>query len=181
MKRRYFKKYDANNDNRAENNAAAPPTASPATTPQKGRNNQVKLTRAENIAFVARTMAGLWEWIDSLDGAAPVAGDGGGGAPMANRAGDGGRNGGEDANGIGNIRSRVEEGTFLVLPLCKAFLHRCLYEMIEGKNPGLVLECADSIANGGGAAGATARDQIRAIRLNPMEKEQKEAQLRWEA
>ena len=67
--------------------------------------------RMEDIAFVARTMAGLREWIDSSDNAAPN--------PPAEGA--------------------EHEGTSLVLPPCNAFLRRCLYETIEDGYPGLIL------------------------------------------
>jgi hypothetical protein len=149
--------------------------ASHATAPQEGRNAE------DIIAFMAQAMAGLWEWIDSSDGASLAVADGGGGAPAANRAGNGGRNGREDANSGGNICGGAEEGKFLVLPLCNAFLRRGLYETIKDEYPSLVLERADSVANGGRAAGATARDQIRAIGLSPTEKEWREARLRQEA
>jgi poly(A)-specific ribonuclease len=148
----------------------------------------VTLTRVEDIAFVARAMAGLREWIDS-DSESAAAADGG-----DNNGGDGGAVGpdgavgpggdGGDASGgdVHDGTSRREEGASLVLPPCNAFLRRCLYETIEDEYPGLVLERADSASEGGGAtASATARNQIRAIRLSPAEKERREARLRREA
>jgi poly(A)-specific ribonuclease len=184
LKRRYFEKYNANN--RADDDNATAPAASPAA-PRSGRN-RVTLTRVEDIAFVARAMAGLREWIDS-DSESAAAADGG-----DNNGGDGGAVGpdgavgpggdGGDASGgdVHDGTSRREEGASLVLPPCNAFLRRCLYETIEDEYPGLVLERADSASEGGGAtASATARNQIRAIRLSPAEKERREARLRREA
>jgi poly(A)-specific ribonuclease len=181
LKRRYFEKYNANN--RADDDNATAPAASP-TAPRSGRN-RVTLTRVEDIAFVARAMAGLREWIDSDSESAAAAdgGDNNGGAVgpdgAVGPAGDGGDASGGDVH---DGTSRREEGASLVLPPCNAFLRRCLYETIEDEYPGLVLERADSASEGGGAtASATARNQIRAIRLSPAEKERREARLRREA
>jgi poly(A)-specific ribonuclease len=90
-------------------------------TPKKN-GERVKLTRAEDIAFVARTMASLREWIDTENG---------------NEEGEG-QNGEDDPDtGVGR---RQTEGSSLVLPPCNAFLRRCLYETIEAEYPGLILE-----------------------------------------
>ncbi|KAL7514124.1 hypothetical protein ACHAXN_012702 [Cyclotella atomus] len=123
------------------------------STPLKRSGEKVKLTRTEDIAFVARTMACLREWIDAENGNE-----------------ENGANGGDDPDtGVGR---RQVEGSSLVLPPCNAFLRRCLYETIEAEYPGLVLERADSGPNGGAA-----RNQIRVIRLSMSEKKQREERL----
>lgn len=98
-----------------------------SSTPRKN-GDRVKVTRTEDVAFVARTMADLREWIDAENG---NDGQDGGGA-------NGGDNGVNDpTTGVG---TRQTEGSSLVLPPCNAFLRRCLYETIEAEYPGLVLE-----------------------------------------
>ena len=66
LKQRYFDRYNApttataktGNVNGGEENGTAG-----QITPQK--KNRVRLTKVDDIAFVARAMAGLREWIDS--------------------------------------------------------------------------------------------------------------------
>lgn len=139
-------------------------------TPIKTR---VKLTRPEDIAFVARTLAGLREWIDAESGN----GDGNP-TPQQQLMGDHGvlmehpeNNGGNS----GQNGYQDGEGTNLILPPCNAFLRRCLYETIEAEYPGLVLEKADSTGVG--------RNQIRVIRLSADEKKRREDRMlheEWE-
>ncbi|KAL7531213.1 hypothetical protein ACHAWF_003675 [Thalassiosira exigua] len=141
LKRRYFDKRDAKRkeDEEKEEKKKRQENGS-------RKRARVKLTRAEDIAFVARTMATLREWIDA---------DGGGG---------GGEFGGE--------------GSSLVLPPCNAFLRRALYETVEVEYPMLTLERADANGRGGGAGAG--RNQIRALRLTPAEKERRDERLRRE-
>lgn len=92
------------------------------STPKKSEKNKIKLTRTEDLAFVARTMASLREWIDADNG------------EEGNNT-EGGEN--DPDTGVG---ARQTEGSSLVLPPCNAFLRRCLYETIEDEYPGLTLE-----------------------------------------
>ena len=87
--------------------------------------DRVKLTRAEDVAFVARTMATLREWIDAENG-----------IEEDSHA----QNGNNDVDPHTGLGIRTTEGASLVLPPCNAFLRRCLYETIEAEYPGLVLE-----------------------------------------
>ena len=176
LKNRYFEKY--NETNKGGDGSSS--SSKPRNTPRR----KVKLTRVEDIAFVARTMAGLREWIDSgnsamqnlADAAVAVA------AAEANTDGDAaGTNGDENsgANG-GNSNGNSaggREGTSLVLPPCNAFLRRCLYETIEDEYPGLILEKADMDPTHAGAA----RNQIRVIRMSDAEKKRREDRLRHES
>ena len=100
---------------------------SSSSTPRKN-GDRVKVTRTEDIAFVARAMADLREWIDAETG---DDGENGG----AINAEDNGEN--DPNTGVGR---RHTEGSSLVLPPCDAFLRRCLYETIEAEYPGLILE-----------------------------------------
>ena len=99
-------------------------------TPSK--RGGVKLTRVEDIAFCARVMAGLREWIDSdiQPGAYP------------NPAG-------AVTAGLVHESLNADEGTAVVLPPCNAFLRRALYESIQGEYPSLILERADQGQNAG--------------------------------
>ena len=110
LKERYFRKHS----NEAKKNGDS------TSTPMK--KERVKLTRVEDIAFVARVMASLREWIDS-----------------------------DDSN-LHNLQNGHSEGTSLVLPPCNAYLRRCLYETIEAEYSGLLLERADLGPNPGPAA-----------------------------
>ena len=141
LKKRYVDKYHttANEKKNGEESGASNKGAQ-GNTPRKG--GRVKLTRTEDIAFLARTMAELREWIDTNNDA-------------------------DAANSVAAVAATTaneDEGTSLVLPPCNAFLRRCLYETIEGEYPGLILERADA-KNGGGGAEATMKNQIRVIRL----------------
>ena len=144
LKKRYVDKYHttANEKKNGEESGASNKGAqgSNGYTPRKG--GRVKLTRTEDIAFLARTMAELREWIDTNNDA-------------------------DTANSVAAVAATTtneDEGTSLVLPPCNAFLRRCLYETIEEEYPGLILERADA-KNGGGGAVATMKNQIRVIRL----------------
>ncbi len=192
MKKMFFKKYanlNAGAEVGAINNGSSTPSsngekgATPTgkkngdtVTPQKDR---VKLTRIEDIVFVARTMAELREWIDTddilvaEDNAATAAGIGGQ-QPQARP--NNGQNTPNANNGGGQ-----GEGTSLLLPPCNAFLRRCLYESIEDEYPGLILERADIDPNNNEAAAATLRNQIRVIRLSPTEKLRRESRKKHEA
>mmetsp|Transcript_4858 Transcript_4858/g.9894 ORF Transcript_4858/g.9894 Transcript_4858/m.9894 type:complete len:836 (+) Transcript_4858:58-2565(+) len=172
LKGMYFEKYFSEKDESSNNIGDAEGSKTSGSRPK------VKLTRPEDIAFVARTMANLREWIDSD----AVDGDDENGSE--NDVGeDGGVNGGNENNGNGahGDNSTVDavdggqvcEGTSLVLPPCNAFLRRCLYETIEAEYPGLILERADNHPNGGAA-----RNQIRVIRLSPAEKESRQTRIR---
>ena len=135
----------------ANKNTAAAAAGSSSSTPNKGNKNRVKLTRPEDIAFVARTMASLREWIDSSDNGGPgedVEEDEGGDNAATTNADDGNdvvvNNGGNsNATTTGLSSSATSEGTSLVLPPCNAFLRRCLYETVEAEYPGLILERYD--------------------------------------
>eukprot|EP00804_Cyclotella_cryptica_P010761 CCRYP_005535-RB/>CCRYP_005535-RB protein AED:0.12 eAED:0.12 QI:118/1/1/1/0.5/0.33/3/4044/772 len=160
LKQKFFankkKRFAAESENENGNNSTA----------KKSWKERVKLTRAEDIAFVARTMASLREWIDADNGGEEegnTTGNDNGGAQR--RAGDGDGASTDPDTGIGR---RQTEGTSLILPPCNAFLRRCLYETIEAEYPGLVLEKADSGPNAGAA-----RNQIRVIRLSSDEKKQR--------
>lgn len=91
-------------------------------TPRKS-GDRVKLSRTEDIAFVARTMASLREWIDTENG-----------------NDESNTNEGKENDPDTGVGRRQTEGSSLVLPPCNAFLRRCLYETIEAEYPGLVLE-----------------------------------------
>ena len=186
MKKMFFKKYHATtsptndgSDKVGANVGAATPsgkkhgeTTTSTTTPQRAR---VKLTRVEDIAFVARTMAELREWIDADDSLNTTAAAAGArpnnGRDAPNTTNNGGSSGGQGGG----------EGTSLVLPPCNAFLRRCLYETIEDEYPGLILERADIDPNRNAEEAATLRNQIRVIRLSPTEKLRREARLKHEA
>jgi len=167
LKRRHFERYDGGEGTGRNGKGGG------GNTPAK---NRVKLTRVDDIAFVARTMAGLREWIDSDDSAAqnPLGAEFGRVAAADGGNGDGGENG---ANG-GNPQNGQNgaEGTSLVLPPCNSFRRRCLYETIEDEYPGLVLERASTDPGAG-----EARNQIRVIRLSPAEKRRREDRLRRES
>lgn len=177
MKKMFFKKYAAMKDsssNNGEKGTNTPvgkkigdaTTPSSATTPRKDR---VKLSRVEDIAFVARTMAELREWIDSDD------------SLMADNNGAAVAVGEQQPEAIpNNGGGQKGEGTSLVLPPCNAFLRRCLYETIQDEYPGLILERAD-IDPANAEAAATLRNQIRVIRLSPAEKLRREARMKQEA
>lgn len=179
MKKMFFKKYATMKDsssNNSEKSTNTPngkmtgdaATPSGTTTPQK---NRVKLSRVEDIAFVARTMAELREWIDSDDS---LMADTNGAAAAAV--------GSQQPEAIPNNGGGQQgEGTSLVLPPCNAFLRRCLYETIQDEYPGLILERADIDPNNNAEAAATLRNQIRVIRLSPAEKLRREARIKQEA
>lgn len=183
LKNKYFEKY--NKKDEEEKGGEDGKKSEGNNTPRK---NRLKVTRVEDIAFVARTMAGLREWIDSdhsmqnplADG---IPGQAAATTDVANEnnanAANGGGNGNDGAGGNTNGNgggARLEEGTSLVLPPCNAFLRRCLYETIEDEYPGLILERADLA----GPCDPVARNQIRVIRLSPAEKKLREARLRQE-
>ena len=200
LKKRYFDRYHApppapktGNVNGGEENG----TNNNQSTPLK--KNRVRLTKVDDIAFVARAMAGLREWIDSdntamanvaaavmndddTNVAAVVAVPDDAAARFANVGGD--LNGStihHNHNGINTGDTRKKD-TSHVLPACNSFLRRCLYETIEDEYPGLILERADiqdASWNAGVIGGG--KDQIRVIRLNPVEKELRETRLRREA
>lgn len=179
MKKKYFERHDKTNVDENVEQKSGTGGGGSSNTPKK---NRVKLTRVEDIAFVARTMAGLREWIDSDDSSSQ------GGMAAAEAANNGNNAANSDngnMNGTANIPNHPEsnggaapqtEGTSLVLPPCNAFLRRCLYETIEDEYPGLMLERASS-----DPAGGVARNQIRAIRLSPVEKKRREDRLRQES
>lgn len=111
LKERYFRKHS---NTEAKINGDKAPT----------KKDRVTLTSTNDIAFVARVMANLREWIDS-----------------------------DDSN-LHNVinNDNGQEGTSLVLPPCNAFLWRCLYETIEAEYSGLLLERADLSPNAGPTA-----------------------------
>ncbi|KAL3781010.1 hypothetical protein ACHAW5_000401 [Stephanodiscus triporus] len=178
MRRGHFEKYDAGAC------ASASASASNSSSVAENGRDRTRPTRPEDVAFVARTMAGLREWIDSDDASVAAA------AAAAARGGRDAIDGGgaaDVANGSATATApRREEGTSIVLPPCNAYLRRCLYETIEDEYPGLVLERADrggeggGGGGGGGAASAALGNQIRVIRLSPEEKGRREARLRRE-
>mmetsp|Transcript_31305 Transcript_31305/g.65927 ORF Transcript_31305/g.65927 Transcript_31305/m.65927 type:complete len:738 (+) Transcript_31305:1488-3701(+) len=166
LKNKYFKKYSTTNTD--EDGAKG--EKQNGSTPQK--KHRVKLTRVEDIALVARTMAGLREWIDSDNSMQTPLADGAGQAAAAAAAPINGNEANEEniTGSVPNEADRQEEGTSLVLPPCNAFLRRCLYETIEDEYPGLILEKTDSYPV-----------SIRAIRLSPAEKKHRETRKRQEA
>ena len=134
LKQKYFEKYHANMNNTEEeekDGGEKVHTNGHNKTPRKG--GRVKLTRVEDIAFVARTMAELREWIDADITVGGVAADNTGvTAPPAGNLTIS-MNGtatnmdirSADATVVDDA-SRREEGTSLLLPPCNAFLRRCL-------------------------------------------------------
>lgn len=114
LKKRFMEKKAKMKEEGSNNNEGS--------TPRKS-GDRVKLTRTEDIAFVARTMASLREWIDSENG-----------------NGDEANGGDDDVDPNTGVGRRQVEGSSMVLPPCNAFLRRCLYETIEAEYPGLVLE-----------------------------------------
>jgi hypothetical protein len=122
-------------------------------TPRK--KNRVQLNRAEDIAFQARTMASLREWLDSAIRPAPRA------AGAADDVND------DEDEVAARERREKEEGKSLLLPPCNAFLRRALYESIGEEYPSLLLEKADG-------------NRIRVLRLNDEEKAEREECLKHE-
>jgi len=152
-----------------------------AKTNSTPRKNKVKLTRTEDIAFVARTMASLREWIDTDENNGnneeeEIVQDGnnnaGGGVGGHTNGVNGENHNDAEADNNTGLGKREIEGSSLVLPPCNAFLRRCLYETIEEEYPGLVLERAASGPTAGPAA-----NQIRVIRLSSTEKKRREERL----
>jgi len=146
--------------------------------PNKGpRRDRVRLTRADDVAFVARTMAGLREWIDSAIRPPPpehvhahVQPPGHENDQQQQQVdGDETQNNPNDEEDEVEARLRRErlEGKSLLLPSCNAFLRRALYESIEEEYPTLLLERAD-----GG--------HIRVLRLSDAEKAQRTVRLKHE-
>ena len=121
---------------------------SPSQTPRKGK---VQLNRAEDVAFQARTMASLREWLDSAIRPGPRAG------PIDN----------DEDEVARRERKEKEEGKSLLLPPCNAFLRRALYESIGEEYPSLILEKADG-------------NRIRVLRLNDDEKAEREERVKYE-
>jgi len=114
------------------------------------RKNKVQLTRADDVAFLARTMSTLREWIDTAVRSHRV------------RAAD------DDEDEVAaRERKEKEEGKSLLLPPCNAFLRRALYERIEEEYPALILERADG-------------NRIRALRLDADEKAERDECLKYE-
>lgn len=159
LKKKYYEKYNDSDKKKSDESTAN------GYTPRKG--GKVKLTRVEDIAFVARAMAELREWIDT------------GNVDSDN---DDEEDTEATATAILNGAKIVkEEGSSLVLPPCNAFLRRCLYETIEDEYPGLILERADAAPNANGTSSPATRNQIRAIRLSSVEKKRREKRLQQEA
>lgn len=122
---------------------------------------RVELRRPEDIAFCARAMASLREWMDA---AHPVGTDGNAGF----------ENGYIDTVNMIDIAQAEACGKSMLLPACNSFLRRALYESIEKEYPSLDLE----------PAGAEFPNQIRVWRLTSEEKSMRRRQLReddWNA
>lgn len=204
LKKRYFDRYHAPPPPpptfKAGNGSEENGTTIGQSTPLN--KNRVRLTKVDDIAFVARAMAGLREWIDSDNASmsnattvmvadddtnvvAEVVVPGDAASPHFSNVGgvvNGSCTINYNHNGINAVDTRKKEGTSHVLPACNSFLRRCLYETIEDEYPGLILERAD-IQDTSCSAGIIGggKDQIRVIRLNPVEKELRETRLRREA
>ena len=129
------------------------------TCTRRKREGTVRLKRAEDIAFVARTMASLREWIDSV--VRPQNAN-----ANTNRGTDNIGHDGEDEV-AGRLRRERDDGKSLLLPPCNAFLRRALYETIELEYPSLILEKADG-------------SRIRVLRLNRNERLARDAQVKRE-
>ena len=71
LKRHYFERYNADADaaapakTKANGVAVGAGVAAAEETSRRTGSDRVRLTKIEDIAFVARAMAGLREWIDS--------------------------------------------------------------------------------------------------------------------
>ena len=126
LKQQYFEKYHANmnTEEKEEDGGEKVRTNGHNKTPRKG--GRVKLTRVEDIAFVARTMAELREWIDADITVGGVVDNTGNAAATVNGTARNTNNGSAVATVVDDA-SRREEGTSLLLPPCNAFLRRCLY------------------------------------------------------
>jgi poly(A)-specific ribonuclease len=130
---------------------------------QEALTRRVELRRSEDVAFVARTMASVREWLDT------------GMVPLTARAGGGG----------GAAAPDESNQTQFLLPACNSFLRRALYENISKEYPSLILESVaqDPAASANGNNVNRNHTQIRILRLTPDELELRRERLqaeRWE-
>jgi len=146
----------------------------------KVKKNRLEPTRQEDIAFLARAMASLREWIDS---AAPIPNTAARAAVLDNSIipstqAENNHNEEED-HGSNNydvptsLLHEERDGIAHLTPECNSFLRRCLYEAIEFEYPALVLEKAvrhTSYHN----------SQICVLRLNEAEKKARNGRLKKE-
>jgi len=122
-------------------------------TPVAQQKPVLEPTRLEDIAFIARTMASLREWIDVPP------------QPQANMTAT-------TATSTLSHNNNNEEtyGVAFTLPQCNAFLRRCLYETISFEYPSLILEKAP-LPN---------INSIRVLRLTVQEKKDRDERLRYQ-
>ena len=110
--------------------------------------NRVVLRRVEDIAFHARTMATLRDWLDSPISQPSTAPSNN--VPLTSPC------------EYDSVDPYLEQS--LLLPPCNSFLRRALYESIDSEYPTLVLE-RNNVHSGGNSG----QQQIRVFRLNTEE------------